>query len=59
MYGSNVFRQRIPEVTASCIASKQAQVPKTNIRNVKRAILEGCGYKDELRLAFFYGSLKG
>ena len=30
------------------IASKQAQVPKTNISNGKSAVLLGCGYKDVL-----------
>ena len=30
------------------IASKQAQVPKTNISNGKSAMFVGCGYKDEL-----------
>ena len=30
------------------IASKQAQVPKTNISNGKSAMLVGCGYKYEL-----------
>ena len=31
----------------TCIASKQAQVPKMNISNGKSAMLVGCGYADE------------
>ena len=30
------------------IASKQAQVPKTNLSNGKSAMSVGCGYKDDL-----------
>ena len=31
------------------IASKQAQIPKTNISNSKSAMLVGCCYKDEVK----------
>ena len=30
-------------------ASKQAEVPKTNLSNGKSAMIVGCGYKDELK----------
>ena len=34
------------------IASKQAQLPKTNLSNGRSAMLVGCGYKDELKYRY-------